>query len=140
MNLELRVGGEIDLDCPKCKLNLAHTILAMVDGEPVKVRCNTCGYEHKVRKSRNIPKGSGLRARKSRPSGPAEAEATWKRLLDEAGPIPRKRYNMYESYEKGDLIDHPAFGVGIVTNYFSGNKIEVGFRSGPKVLVHNYKG
>ena len=140
MSNELKVGGELDLDCPRCKLNLAHTILAMVDGEPVKVRCNTCGSERTLRRKKNVPKGSGLRARRSRPNGPAEAESAWRRLVEEAGPAPRRRYNMYDSYEKGDVLDHPAFGVGIVTAGLGQNKVEVAFKSGPKVLVHRFKG
>ena len=133
------VGGEVDVLCSKCKLTLAHTILAMVDGVPVRVKCNTCKSERKYRDP-DRTSSPVRRGRASRPSGTAEAEATWQRLLDEAGSSPKRRYNMYESFETGELVDHPAFGLGVVTTGIGNSKVQVAFRSGHKVLVHQYRG
>ena len=44
-----KVGGEVDAFCTRCKMDLAHTILAMVGTKPVRVRCNTCGGDHAFR-------------------------------------------------------------------------------------------
>src|SRR6266852_6391254 len=44
-----RVGGDIDAFCTRCKMELGHTVLAMMGQKPVRVRCNTCGGEHKYR-------------------------------------------------------------------------------------------
>src|SRR2546422_867426 len=44
-----KVGADIDAWCTRCKMNLGHTILAMVSGRPVRVRCNTCQGEHNYR-------------------------------------------------------------------------------------------
>ena len=35
-----RVGGEVDATCTRCKMELAHTILAMVGPKIIRVRCN----------------------------------------------------------------------------------------------------
>jgi len=45
----LKVGGEVDAVCGRCKMTLAHTILAMVGTKPVRVQCNTCGAQHGYR-------------------------------------------------------------------------------------------
>ena len=38
-----KTGGEIDAYCAKCKLDLAHRIIAMVGEAVKKVECKTCG-------------------------------------------------------------------------------------------------
>src|SRR2546422_898504 len=50
MATALRVGGDIDAWCTRCKMNLGHTILALVGTRPARVRCNTCHGEHNYRR------------------------------------------------------------------------------------------
>src|SRR5512132_2916008 len=57
----VKVGGEVDSFCTKCEMTLAHTVIAMVEGRPVKVECNTCHGVHRYR-------GDALGATGSRPS------------------------------------------------------------------------
>lgn len=44
-----RLGDLIDDYCPRCRLLLNHAIASMVDGEVVKVICQTCLTEHPYR-------------------------------------------------------------------------------------------
>src|SRR5262245_65118967 len=44
-----KVGGEVDAFCTRCKMTLAHTILAMVGQTIARVQCNTCGGQHAYR-------------------------------------------------------------------------------------------
>lgn len=44
---ELTAGKELDAKCTKCKTVTGHIIVAMVDGAPKKVKCNTCDSEHR---------------------------------------------------------------------------------------------
>jgi len=46
----LRLGDDIDDYCIKCKRVTNHSILALVDGDPVKVRCRTCYNEGPYRR------------------------------------------------------------------------------------------
>jgi len=46
----LRPGDDIDDYCIKCKRITNHSVLALVDGEPVKVRCRTCYNEGPYRR------------------------------------------------------------------------------------------
>ena len=39
------VSGHVDGWCTKCKLELGHTIIALANNLPVKVKCNTCEGE-----------------------------------------------------------------------------------------------
>src|SRR5215831_15699747 len=75
-----RVAGEVDAFCTRCKLTLAHTILAMVGTKIARVRCNTCGGDHVYRAppgvtDRASSSGSGRAARTSTSSSaPTKAE------------------------------------------------------------------
>jgi len=46
----LRLGDDVDDYCIKCKRITNHSVLALVDGEPVKVRCRTCYNEGPYRR------------------------------------------------------------------------------------------
>jgi len=46
----LRLGDDIDDYCIKCKRVTNHSILAIVGGEPVKVRCRSCYNEGPYRR------------------------------------------------------------------------------------------
>ena len=43
---ELRLGDLVDDYCPRCRLLLNHAIASMVEGQVVKVICQTCYSEH----------------------------------------------------------------------------------------------
>ena len=45
-----KTGGEIDAYCTKCRLDLTHRIIAMVEGAVKKVECKTCGSHHLYRR------------------------------------------------------------------------------------------
>lgn len=49
-----RLGDDIDDYCIKCKRLTNQSILAIVDGKPVKVRCRTC-YTEGPYKAGEIP-------------------------------------------------------------------------------------
>jgi hypothetical protein len=69
INRRLRTGGNVDAYCTRCKSDFAHTILAMADEEtPERVRCNTCGSEHRFIHERSVP-------RIARPSAESGARA-----------------------------------------------------------------
>jgi hypothetical protein len=46
---EYRLGDLIDDYCLRCKLLLNHAIASMIDGQVVKVICQTCFTEHAYR-------------------------------------------------------------------------------------------
>lgn len=50
-----KAGGEIDAYCTRCKLDLAHRIIAMVGETVKKVECKTCGSHHLYRRPKDEP-------------------------------------------------------------------------------------
>ena len=64
------------------------------------------------------------------------AEEVWEGLKSESDLGNVKRYSMGETFGEKCVIEHPKFGLGIVTES-THSKIEVIFRDGPKSLVHS---
>ena len=50
-----KAGGEIDAYCTRCKLDLAHRVIAMVGEAVKKVECKTCGSHHNYRRPKSEP-------------------------------------------------------------------------------------
>lgn len=127
----LKVGGNVDSWCAKCKLMLAHTIEAMVGSKPMRVHCNTCQAQHRYKPSE--PDGAPRQVRKSTGAGRGNR---YQALLKEKDIARAKSYSSKESYAAGDVMQHPTFGIGVTTAVKDGAKIEVLFEGGPKLLVH----
>ena len=140
MSNDYSVRGNVDGWCTKCKLLLAHTIIAMANNMPVKVKCNTCNSSHKFR-----PKQSGIsKPRAAKPKSSARKvktqEANYNDYMSRLTDYDLTRvkiYSMDGSYKKDEIIEHFKFGVGIVLSLIPTNKIEMLFKDGPRVLVHN---
>ncbi|MFI3272311.1 MAG: hypothetical protein R3Y11_09475 [Pseudomonadota bacterium] len=50
----LTAGGRIETRCSRCDDVTGHVIVAMVDGEVVKVECRACGSVHKYRPAKPV--------------------------------------------------------------------------------------
>jgi len=59
--MSLRLGDDVDDYCVKCKRVTNHSILAMVEGEPAKVRCRTCYAEQPYRRCEVPPSKKDLK-------------------------------------------------------------------------------
>ena len=131
----VKVGGEVDTLCNRCGMVLAHTVIAMVASRPVKVECNTCHVVHAF----HAEGGAARRPARSRPARPRQSATSFDELI--AGKVgTARRYSPKTGYAAGDVVDHPSFGLGLVTAVREGSKIEVTFRSAVKVLVHGQAG
>ncbi|RKH63385.1 hypothetical protein [Corallococcus aberystwythensis] len=141
----LKVGGEVDAQCTRCKMNLAHTILAMVGPKIVRVRCNTCGGDHAFRGTAGLTdrptKTAATRAPRAA-SGTTRAEKVVISFDDQlAGKdiASAPKYSPKDTYKVDQVIHHPTFGVGLVTAV-RGDKVDLTFRSDTKTLVHGRGG
>lgn len=63
------VGRDIDAHCSRCRLDLAHTIIAMVGEKVVQARCNTCGAVHRFKAPKSEPRAGSLTVKKRRADG-----------------------------------------------------------------------
>jgi hypothetical protein len=146
---QIRTGGEIDAFCTKCDLNLAHTILAMVGPKVEKVQCNTCHSPHKYRGQQPLVKSqsfaapkkpSASRASSSSSSGSTRTRAgttviTFDEQLKGKDLSRAKKYSIRETFVVDEVVDHPTFGLGIVTAV-RGDKVDISFKQEDKTLVH----
>ena len=135
----LDAGNEIDSRCLKCKDVTNHTIIAMVDGKVAKVQCNVCRARHNYRPPKPEKAGGAKKKTTARTSGGStrltKAEACFKELLANRDPSEALVYSMTDTFKEGDLIDHPTFGLGVVTGTVMPNKIEVQLRQENRVLI-----
>lgn len=130
-------GGYIEALCTKCKLELGHTIIAMLDNVPQRVKCNTCNGEHNYRNKPSV---------KTRTRSAADGRKTKCRKADYDEQISvltggdlsnARKYSMEDNFKKDEIIDHPAFGIGIVLSVIQNDKMEILFKDGPRMLIQN---
>jgi hypothetical protein len=128
----LRTGGEVDAFCTKCRMTLAHTILAMVGATQIaRVQCNTCGGQHAYRRE----DGSKAKPASPRAPQPRKEVISWDRRVAELDPAKARKYTPRETFSADELISHPTFGLGIVSAVRQ-DKIDVAFKAFEKTLVH----
>jgi len=131
MTAKLSVGGYMKYHCSRCDLELGHTIVAMMNGIPIRVRCNTCGSERNYRTKKVLME---------RPSEPRRLKARTnsdvyqQKLQDSVIKTPR-RYQASESFAVGDVVDHPKFGRGIVTKVIPPDRMDILFQDETKTLL-----
>ncbi len=131
------VSGEIEAWCTKCKLELAHTIVAIVDNLPKKVKCNTCNGQHNFRARQ--PDKSSTKSIKT-PRKMKAKEATYEEYISRLSGddvSKSKKYSIQGSFKKDEIVDHSKFGIGVVLSVIKLNKIEILFKDGPKLLIQN---
>ncbi len=138
---ELKVGGEVDAFCTRCKMVLAHTILAVWAERIKKVRCNTCMGEHVFRASEpgtRAPKTGGsssVGAAKKQADTPSAS--SYDALMEGKSRASARRYSPKEKFEVGNLVEHPTFGLGVIAAARGLDKVDVAFPGTVKTLLHN---
>lgn len=131
----LRTGGEIDSLCTRCKMVLAHTIIAMVGQKPARVQCNTCGGQHNFRSTAPASRPVATTSKTpAKTSSPRARSLTFDELLAQHAQ-PSRPYSPKVRFLVDESISHPTFGRGIVSAVRE-DKIDVTFRGGVRTLVH----
>lgn len=140
----LSAGSEIDAWCTKCKLDLGHRIIAMVENRPKRVVCQTCGSQHNYHAPKSIDPGVRIRrtskAPPSRtPSSRAKAETDrhleWERRIAGNAIGAFKRYTIDMVFAPDDLVNHKKFGEGYVVDVPDPKKVVIMFKDGPRTLA-----
>jgi hypothetical protein len=142
-----KVGGEVDAFCTRCRLTLAHTILAMVGTKIARVRCNTCNGDHAYRSAPGTTDKPSASSRASSSSTPKASRATAeeKMVISFEEQLAGKdlanapRYSAKDTYKVDQVLQHPTFGLGLVTAV-RGDKVDITFKSETKTLVHGRGG
>jgi hypothetical protein len=153
----LRVAGEVDSWCTRCRLALNHRIVSMKSGKPHQVECLTCRTQHLWRPNppgdRPTASEAGddqrttTSATRATHSGKAPRvthamrhEQQWEKAIAGRGVSEFKTYNVGASFHEGDLLRHRKFGEGVVTRIIDAHKVEVLFRDEAKTLAQGMVG
>lgn len=139
----LSAGSEIDAWCTKCRLDLGHRIIAMVQDRPKRVVCQTCGSQHNYRAPKSLDVGVTIRKSKKTPSrspsGRARAEAErqheWERRVAGNTLDSFTRYTIDKNFETDELVTHKKFGEGYVVEVLDAHKVTIMFRDGLRTLA-----
>ena len=147
---DLKVGGEVDSYCTKCKMVLAHVVLAIWAGQIKRVRCNTCMGEHAFHRAQPGASSAGSSAspRPVRAKSPAAdkpkaaatgaiSTSTYDELIADKDRSSARPFNLKLKFAVGDLVQHPTFGLGVVAAARGPDKIDVAFPGSIKTLQHN---
>src|SRR6188474_2549919 len=134
-------GADVESLCSKCG-DVWHVVVAKVGEQIVKVQCKECGGYHRHR-----PPGGGG-ARKPRASSTSSSSSPRRSAVGsgrvvKAPPatfapdpsLPVRTYSMRETFQPGEQIKHPRFGVGLVERTGDPGKISVLFSDGRKILA-----
>ena len=132
-----KTGGEVDAFCSKCNLNLAHTIIAMVGSKIARVKCNTCQADHVFRGIQTTMQANSFtKPRKStRMSAADKVVIGFQQRIEGKDAAKARKYSAKDTYAVEELIDHPTFGLGIVSDVRA-DKVTIHFKAEEKTLVH----
>src|SRR5262249_23009337 len=116
------VGAEVEAHCPKCKADTTHVIVSKYEDEIRRVQCNPCGDVHSYRK----PRGESDEEAAEPPTSKKKVKAkpTWEQVMAKSKKQPRN-YALGEYFKEMEILAHPKFGVGYVTENIGPDKIEV---------------
>ncbi len=145
----LRVAGEVDSWCTRCRLVLNHRIVSMKAGKPYQAECLTCRTTHLWRPtvpgekappvSASTPpartRAGAASARTSRVSPAARIEQQWAKATLGRDVKDFTAYNVGGTFQEGELLRHKKFGDGVVTRVIDAHKVEVLFRDETRTLA-----
>lgn len=145
MSKPLKVAGEVDSFCTKCKMVLNHRIVSMKLGKAHQVMCLTCDGAHLYRAAapgaKPIAGAKAVRTPRMTTATRAEQarlgrEQSWEKAIAGRAMGDFKAYSIAGTFEEGDLVRHKKFGDGVITRVLDAHKVEVLFKDETRTLAH----
>jgi len=131
----IEVGGDTVSWCTRCREMRDHIIAIVEDKKPKRVTCKTCQGTHLYKPQ---PPKSRTKAAAKKNALAAEPLG-WEDLMAAADLEKVKPYGFRKIFVIGDVINHKAFGIGIVVREVDEHKIQVSFQDGIRLLACNRK-
>lgn len=131
------VGQEVEAFCPRCKADTTHVVVSRYDDEIRRARCSTCDDVHAFRRPRGEDSEEGAEPTTKRKA--PKAKPSWEQAMARRRTTP-KTYHGDELFGEMDIVEHPLFGMGFVSELIGQNKIEVTFQTDKRILIHNRRG
>jgi hypothetical protein len=116
--------------CGKCDSERYHKVIAHLSATEAKLECEVCGSKKKFKlgKKKVAKKTTTRRSAKNH-------EDSWAEMTEKFSNVAPELYSIRGVFPMDTLIDHPTFGIGVVTDS-QAHKIEVCFKEGVKTLMH----
>lgn len=134
MNILPAVAKNVYVYCKKCETDRYFRVLAHVSATEAKLECEVCGSKRKLKLGETEKKTTTKKKTTRKKSVNAHLK-TYNELKEKFGNVDPELYSTAGSFAMDSMIDHPTFGLGIVTQSLH-NKIEVCFEEGVKTLMH----
>ncbi len=121
--------------CNKCDAERYHKVLAHLSETEAKLECEVCGSKKKYKIGSQMAAKKKTKKKTRKTKSASKHEETWKELQEKYSDLPPEVYSIRGSYRADTVIDHPTFGIGVITESHN-RKIEVCFEEGMKTLMH----
>ena len=140
-------GEEVDAKCSKCKIEgvgdvVSHTIIAMKGDKIARVKCNTCSAEHAYRAPPSASEATAAKRRaerkttKTAPITPKTTSSEFDLISADKDLTQAVKYSIKMELQLNDIVEHPKFGVGVVTELREHQKAHIAFPEGGRVLIY----
>jgi hypothetical protein len=116
--------------CKKCEEDRYHKVLTHPTKTSAKLECEVCKKKSTFKLGSTKKKVTRKRKKTKTP------EEVWAELKDKADISAVEPYSMKKKFSPEMAIDHPKFGLGVITEA-NGIAIIVAFQDGERSLVHN---
>lgn len=119
-------------ECKKCGVERFHVVVAHTSPTAAKLECEVCH----TKKTFKLEAAKKKRATKPKTAKAGSAASRWDDVKNLVNEGEQKNYSMKNTFTLHNTINHPKFGVGIVTAVQS-QSMEVVFEDGMRSLVHS---
>jgi hypothetical protein len=129
------VAQDLVTRCTRCKLELSHVVVVHnQEGIVERVKCKTCGSEHKYHPDKKRAPAKTLKKKKRTVTKEEDFAKEFEKLAEKFNEKEPLQYKISGLFKKDDVIDHKTFGKGIVKSV-TYQKMEVAFSDGPRILA-----
>ncbi|MBX7232542.1 MAG: hypothetical protein K1X29_10700 [Bdellovibrionales bacterium] len=123
------------VECKKCGCDRFHVVVAHTTATSAKVECEVCHAKKTLKVDSGKPKKAKTKVGVKRVQTKAISNR-WDEVRSVLNETQKQPYNMKANFPLHTTIEHPKFGVGVVTAAAL-QSIEVVFEDGTRSLVHN---
>lgn len=129
------VARKIFYPCKKCAVERYQVVMAHTSSKVAKLECEVCGTKNNMKVG--APKAPRVKKDGTTSTKPRRAthKERWAQLTQKAGSD-ASPYNMKIQFKLESVINHPKFGLGVVTAATE-SSIQVVFEDEERALVHN---
>ncbi len=125
-------GGETDAYCTKCRTDTQHIILESYGNEIRRVQCAVCGDAHAFKPPRGSEDDSPEPVAKRQ-----VRKLPWRDGIRSYDGTQAVRYSPHVDLHMHQVVVHPTFGLGFVSELVGEQKVELTFRDDvTRVLVY----